>query len=101
VRLLLSALFVGLASVAQAAPDGSALHTQHGCASCHTPEAKAVGPAYKDIAAKYRGKKSAPTQLIAKIKKGGAGAWGDMPMPPQSVSDAELKTLVQWVLTRK
>ncbi len=72
------------------------------CLSCHAIDVKRVGPAYKDVAAKYAGAKDAVAVLSAKVIKGGSGAWGVVPMPanPQ-VSEAEAKALVQWILTLK
>lgn len=72
------------------------------CLSCHAVDAKRVGPAYKDVAAKYADNKDAVAVLSAKVIKGGSGSWGVVPMPanPQ-VSEAEAKTLVQWILTLK
>ena len=72
------------------------------CMSCHAIDKKLVGPAYKDVAAKYAGQKDAVDKLTQKVLKGGAGVWGPLPMPanPQ-VSEAEAKQLVQWVLSQK
>jgi len=72
------------------------------CMACHAVATKLVGPAYKDVAAKYAGQKDAETKLAAKVLKGGSGSWGAVPMPanPQ-VSEAEAKTLVKWVLAQK
>jgi cytochrome c len=72
------------------------------CMACHAIDKKVVGPAYKDVAAKYAGQKDAVDKLAQKVVKGGAGVWGAVPMPanPQ-VTDAEAKQLVQWVLTLK
>ncbi|WP_342621146.1 c-type cytochrome [Rhodoferax sp. GW822-FHT02A01] len=72
------------------------------CLSCHTVEKKLVGPAFKDVAAKYRGDKEAKDRLTAKVMQGGAGVWGVYAMPanPQ-VSAEEAKTLVGWVLGLK
>ena len=72
------------------------------CMACHAIDKKLVGPAYKDVAAKYAGQKDAVDKLAAKVVKGGAGVWGAVPMPanPQ-VTDAEAKQLVQWILTLK
>ena len=72
------------------------------CMACHAIDKKLVGPAYKDVAAKYAGQKDAVDKLAAKVVKGGAGVWGAVPMPanPQ-VTDAEAKQLVQWILTQK
>jgi cytochrome c len=72
------------------------------CMACHAVDKKVVGPAFKDVAAKYAGQKDAVDKLSQKVVKGGAGAWGPVPMPanPQ-VTDAEAKQLVSWVLTLK
>ena len=72
------------------------------CMACHALDKKLVGPAYKDVAAKYAGDKDAVTKLSAKVIKGGSGAWGQVPMPanPQ-VSEAEAKQLVTWILSVK
>jgi cytochrome c len=61
-----------------------------------------VGPAYKEVAAKYKDDKTAEAKLIEKVKKGGVGVWGQVPMPPNpAVSDADVKTLVKWILSLK
>jgi cytochrome c len=72
------------------------------CMACHAIDKKLVGPAYKDVAAKYAGQKDAADKLAQKVLKGGSGVWGPVPMPanPQ-VSEAEAKQLVQWVLSQK
>jgi cytochrome c len=72
------------------------------CLACHAVATKLVGPAYKDVAAKYAGQKDAEAKLVQKVMKGGSGAWGPVPMPanPQ-VSDAEAHTLVKWILSQK
>jgi cytochrome c551/c552 len=80
--------------------DQTALATSKGCLACHSVDNKIVGPAYKDIAAKYKGDASALDTLVAKVKAGGKGNWGEVPMPPNpAVSDEDLKTLVTWVLS--
>lgn len=72
------------------------------CMACHAIDKKLVGPAYKDVAAKYAGQKDAADKLADKIMKGGAGVWGPVPMPANTqVSAAEAKQLAQWVLTLK
>ncbi|HEU5435098.1 MAG TPA: c-type cytochrome [Telluria sp.] len=72
------------------------------CMACHAVANKLVGPAFKDVAAKYAGQKDAEDKLTAKVLKGGSGAWGAVPMPanPQ-VNEAEARTLVKWVLSQK
>jgi cytochrome c len=71
------------------------------CLTCHTVDKKLVGPAYHDVAVKYKGDKGAEAKLVDKVKKGGVGVWGQIPMPPNDkVPDADLKTLVKWVLSK-
>jgi cytochrome c len=78
------------------------LAKQKNCLACHAVDKKLVGPAYKDVAAKYATDKDAVTKLAKKVREGGVGAWGQIPMPanPQ-VSEAESVTLVKWVLSLK
>ena len=77
-----------------------ALMTKSGCVACHAVDKKVIGPAYKDVAAKYKSDKDAATKLAAKVKNGGQGVWGPVPMPPNAqVPDADIKTLVAWILT--
>jgi cytochrome c len=71
------------------------------CMACHATDKKLVGPAYKDVAAKYAKDKDAVAKLADKIVKGGTGVWGQIPMPPNPVSADEAKTLAAWVLTVK
>ncbi len=72
------------------------------CMACHAVASKLVGPAFKDVGAKYAGQKDAEAKLVGKVLKGGSGSWGAVPMPanPQ-VSDAEARTLVKWILAQK
>jgi cytochrome c len=72
------------------------------CLACHAVSNKLVGPAYKDVAAKYAGQKGAEDKLVQKVMKGGSGVWGPVPMPanPQ-VTEAEARSLVKWVLAQK
>jgi cytochrome c len=69
------------------------------CLACHAVDQKLIGPAYKDVAAKYKGQKDAPAKLAEKIQKGGAGVWGQIPMPPNPVTPEEAKSLAAWVLS--
>lgn len=71
------------------------------CMACHAVDKKLVGPAYKDVAAKYAGDKDAVAKLSAKVIKGGAGVWGQIPMPANAVTEAEARQLVTWVLSQK
>lgn len=83
------------------AADAQALAQKSGCLACHAVDKKVLGPAYKDVAAKYKGDKGAEARLIAKVKAGGSGVWGPIPMPANSpqVKDADIKTIVEWVLS--
>jgi cytochrome c len=85
------------------AADETDLAGKSGCLACHQVDTKVVGPAYKDVAAKYKGDKSAEAKLIEKVKTGGQGVWGDIPMPPNSpmVKDEDIKKLVDWILSLK
>jgi len=75
------------------------LAKKHNCLACHTLDKKSVGPAYKEIAKKYKGQPDAVAKLSEKVKKGGQGVWGPVPMPPNAaVPDADIKTLVDWLL---
>lgn len=78
-----------------------ALAQKSGCLACHSIDKKVLGPAYKDVAAKYKGDKTAEAKLIAKVKAGGSGVWGPMPMPPMGaqVKDPDIKTIVEWILS--
>ena len=79
-----------------------ALATSKNCMTCHAVDKKVVGPAYKDVAAKYAKQKDAADMLAAKIIKGGSGVWGPVPMPANAqVSPAEAKKLASWILTLK
>lgn len=90
------------ASQAAMADAGLDLAKSKNCLACHAVSTKLVGPAYKDVAAKYAGQKDAEGKLVQKVMKGGSGAWGAIPMPanPQ-VTEAEAHTLVKWVLAQK
>ncbi|MFM2112118.1 MAG: hypothetical protein RLZZ271_778 [Pseudomonadota bacterium] len=92
------------AGAAQAADNKSPeqIAKDAGCLSCHSISEKVVGPAYSAIAEKYKGQKDAPAQLAQSIKNGSKGHWGRIPMPAHSsLSDAEIKTLVSWVLAQQ
>ena len=78
-----------------------ALAKAKNCMACHQIDKKVVGPAYKEVAAKYKGDKGAVDKLAAKVKAGGSGVWGPTPMPPNNVTDDEAKKLVTWVLSQK
>ena len=80
-----------------------ALAKSKNCMACHAIQKKNVGPSYKDIAAKYAGKKGAEAQLTEKVLKGGKGSWGEVPMPPNSgmVKPDEAQKLVKWILSQQ
>ena len=99
VTLAGAALLAAGAAQAQSAED---LLKKHACTACHANDKKLVGPAYKDVANKYRSDAKAAAMLADKVKKGGVGAWGQVPMPPNAnVPDADIKTMVTYVLGLK
>lgn len=102
---LLLAAAVMVAGGAHAALDNKsaeALMKKDGCAACHAIDKKVIGPAYQDVAAKYKGDQAAAAKLVDKVKKGGVGVWGQIPMPPNTqVPEADIKSLVDWILTLK
>ncbi|OIQ85059.1 cytochrome c-551 precursor [mine drainage metagenome] len=84
-----------------AAEDAMPLAQKSGCLACHSVDHKILGPAYKDVAAKYKGKPEMEAKLVEKVCKGGSGVWGPIPMPancPQ-VKTEDIKTIVHWVLS--
>lgn len=88
----------GIVMAGQAHAD-EALAKAKNCMSCHAIDKKLVGPSYKDVAAKY--KAADVPKLADKIKKGGSGVWGAVPMPPNNVTPEEATKLAKWVLTVK
>jgi len=99
VALALIAAFAAAPARAQNIDD---LLKKHACLSCHAVDKKLVGPAYKEVAAKYRTQKDAQKLLVEKVKKGGVDAWGQVPMPPNAaVPDADLNAMVKWILAQK
>jgi len=88
--------------VSNAALANADLAKAKNCMTCHSVSSKVVGPAFKDVAAKYAGQKDAEDKLVRKVMKGGSGVWGAVPMPANTqVSEAEAHTLVKWVLSQK
>ena len=71
------------------------------CMGCHAIDKKVIGPAYRDVAARYKGQKDAEAKLVVSITKGSTGTWGPMSMPPNAVSADEAETLAKWVLAQK
>ena len=90
---------IAFAAAAAPALASEELARKNACMACHALDKKLVGPAYKDVAAKYRGNPKAEAMLHEKVKKGGVGAWGQIPMPPNAnVKDADASAIVKWIL---
>ena len=99
--LVLAAAALAAAGGAQA-QDAKALLQKHTCTACHADDKKVVGPAYNDVAAKYKGDAGAAAKLAEKVKKGSSGVWGPVPMPPNAaVPDGDIKTMVAYILALK
>ena len=98
-----SAIFAAiLALAALPAVANEELAKKNACTACHAVDKKIVGPAFKEVAAKYRNDKTAEAKLVKKVKEGGSGVWGPVPMPPNvTVPDADIKSLVDWILAQK
>jgi len=94
-------MVAGQANAELGKDDALALAKKSGCLACHSIEKKVVGPAWKDVSAKYKGDASQKARLVAKIKAGGKGVWGQVPMPPYSprVADKDIEALVGFVLS--
>jgi cytochrome c len=101
-KLTLSILLASCALIAlpvMAAESGADLAKKNNCMNCHGVDKKIVGPAFKDIAKKYKGNAEAVALLSKKVKDGGSGVWGPIPMSPnKAVSDADIKVMVEYVL---
>lgn len=98
-HLAVAAGVLGLCSI-QTAWSSEELANKSGCLACHGVDAKVVGPGLKEIAAKYKGVDGAAADLVMKVKNGGTGNWGQIPMPPNAhISDADIQALVDWILT--
>jgi cytochrome c len=100
------ALLAAMAGISILAAGGAQANEEllkkNACTACHANDKKMVGPAYKDVANKYRGQADAAAKLADKVKKGGSGVWGSVPMPPNAaVSDADLKTMIAYILAMK
>ena len=99
--MILAALLATAASGSALAADPAAAAQKAGCMACHAMDKKLVGPAFKDVAAKYKGQGDAVAKLSDKVRKGGSGVWGPIPMPPnpaEKISDGDLKDVVSWIL---
>src|SRR5467141_2921924 len=99
-----AAFLLGVAALVAALPAraNEELAKKYGCLACHATDKKLVGPSYKEVAAKYRSDPGAQAKLADKVKKGGQGVWGQVPMPPNTqVPDADVNALVKWILSQK
>lgn len=97
--LMMGTLAAAAALTALPAAADEALAKSKGCTACHGIDKKIVGPAYKDVAKKYKGDKDAQAKLAQSVVKGSQGKWGSVPMPPNKVTDDEAKKLAAWVLS--
>lgn len=98
-RMAPGCLLLAIALSSASAHAENALAAKYGCLGCHASASKLVGPAYQDVAAKYADDKQAVEHLVASIRNGGSGRWGDMAMPPQpQVKEADAKKLAAWIL---
>lgn len=85
--------------IAPAAQASEELAKKHNCLACHQTDKKVIGPSYQEVAAKYKGQADASALLAKKIKEGGVGVWGQIPMPPNpTVTEADMTELVTWIL---
>lgn len=98
---ILATAFLATASAALA-DELEDMMKKYGCNACHSEDKKVIGPSYKDVAAKYKGDAGAVAKLSEKVKKGGSGVWGPVPMPPNTqVPDPEIKKMVELILALK
>ncbi len=101
-KLMIAAASAALMVMSGVASADQALAQKNACMSCHGVDKKIVGPAFKEVAAKYKGDSGAQARLVAKVKAGGKGVWGQVPMPPSpQVKDEDLNKIVSWVLSLK
>lgn len=94
-------LGLGMAATPAMANSGAELTQKNGCMACHGVDKKILGPGFKEVANKYKGNAQAVNLLVKKVKDGGSGVWGPVPMPPNAgkVNDADLKTMVEYILS--
>ncbi len=96
-KIIAATVITVAALIATPAMANKDLATKSGCMACHAVDKKLVGPSYQDVAKKYKAADEA--KLVEKVKKGGVGTWGQVPMPPNpAVKDEDIKTLVKWIL---
>ncbi|GLT24154.1 MULTISPECIES: c-type cytochrome [Zoogloea] len=97
---MMCAIALGVAAAAPAMASEEIIKKAR-CTACHAVDQKRVGPSYKDVAAKYKGQGDAVAVLSAKVRHGGSGVWGQIPMTPNGpdkISDADLKAAIEWIL---
>lgn len=102
-KVILATALIGYSFMAYPvahANEATSLLQKGGCLACHSSDKKILGPSFKDISAKYKGK-DVEAELVKKVKNGGSGVWGAMPMPPNTgkLTDDEFKTVVGWMLS--
>ena len=100
-HVLMATAALGVLATSSAYANEEEIAKKSGCLACHTKDKKLVGPAYMEVAKKYKGQGDAPAKLAEKVRKGGTGVWGQIPMPPNDASkinDADLKAVIAWVL---
>lgn len=101
-QVVIATVLAAVSFGTHAAVDAAKAHelaSKNACTGCHAVDKKLVGPAYQDVAAKYKGQKDAVTALVKTIKAGGSGTWGAIPMPPNAgISEADAKIVVEWIL---
>jgi len=100
-RLMAAATLCCVAVASQAADPPSKIALKAGCTVCHSPNKKIIGPAFRDVAAKYSGRADAIAMLAKQVRKGSTGVWGTaamVPNDPAKISDADLKAVLTWVL---
>ncbi len=101
-RTLIAIIALSAASLPAWGQDAQALLKKHNCTLCHADDKPLVGPPYKAVAQKYSGQKDAEPRLFEKVKKGGSGVWGQIPMPPNTqVPDGDIHAMLKYILTLK
>ena len=101
-KLMIAAASAAMLVMSGAASADQALAQKNACMSCHGVDKKTVGPAFKEIAKKYADDKDAQAQLVTKVKTGGKGVWGAIPMPPNpNLKQEDAEKIVAWLLTLK
>ena len=102
IKLMMTAAAAALVVMSGAASADQALAQKNACMSCHGVDKKIVGPAFKEVAKKYAGDKTAHDKLVAKVKAGGKGVWGEVPMPPNpNLKPEDANKIIDWVLSLK